>query len=208
LMEAMWTRFIPLVVKLRQMLAAGVIGELQMVTADLGFRAEYDPQHRLFNLELGGGALLDIGVYPISFASMLLGPPARIVGLAHMGQTGVDEQMSVVLGYEGGQLATCYATLRAAPPTEVILIGALGRIRLHGPIYRPTTMTLSLDGRADEVIEVPLEGNGYNYQAVEVMSCLRAGQLESDVMPLDETRQIMRTMDEIREQWGLVYPME
>ena len=152
--------------------------------------------------------MLDIGVYPISFASMLLGPPARLVGLAHRGQTGVDEQMSVVLGYEGGQLATCYATLRADPPTEVILMGNLGRIRVHSPIYRPTTMTLSVAGQPDEVIELPLEGNGYNYQAAEVMACLRAGKLESDVMPLDETRQIMRTMDEIRKGWGLVYPME
>ncbi len=208
LMEAMWTRFIPLVVKLRAMLAAGVIGELQMLTADLGFRAEYDPQHRLFNPELGGGALLDIGVYPISFASMLLGPPARIVGLAHMGQTGVDEQMSVVLGYEGGQLATCYATFRADPPTEVILMGSKGRIRVHGPIYRPTTMTLSLDGQADELIALPLDGNGYNYQASEVMNCLWAGKLESEIMPLDETQQIMRTMDEIRKGWGLKYPAE
>jgi hypothetical protein len=87
-------------------------------------------------------------------------------------------------------------------------MGSLGRIRIHAPIYRPTTMTLSVNGRADELIELPLAGNGYNYQAVEVMNCLRAGKLESDVMPLDETRQIIRTMDEIRKGWGLVYPTE
>ena len=208
LMEAMWTRYIPLIVKVREMINEGVIGELQLLTADLGFRAEYDPQHRLFNPDLGGGALLDIGVYPISFASMLFGPPDRIIGLAQFGKTGVDEQMSVILGYDGGQLATCYATFRTDSPIEAIIMGTKGRIRVHTPMFKPTTLTLSIRGRDEEVVKLPLAGNGYNYQAVEVMNCLRAGQLESEIMPLDETLQIMRTMDEIRAQWGLKYPME
>jgi predicted dehydrogenase len=208
LMEAMWTRYIPLIVKVREMINEGVIGELQLFTADLGFRAEYDPQHRLFNPDLGGGALLDIGVYPISFASMLFGPPDRIIGLAQFGKTGVDEQMSVVLGHDRGQLATCYATFRTDSPIEAIIMGTKGRIRVHTPMFKPTTLTLSIRGRDEEVIKLPLVGNGYNYQAVEVMNCLRAGQLESEIMPLDETLQIMRTMDEIRAQWGLKYPME
>jgi predicted dehydrogenase len=208
LMEAMWNRFNPALVKVRQWLADGVIGELQMLTASLGFRTEFDPQHRLFNPELGGGALLDVGVYPVSLASMLFGPPSRITGMAQMGKTGVDEQMGVVLGYEAGQLATLYASFRTEPPSEAILMGTQGRIRIHAPIYRPTRLTLSVAGQEDEIIDLTLEGNGYNYQAAEVMTCLRAGKLESEIMPLDESVSIMRTMDEIRAQWGLTYPME
>jgi len=208
LMEAMWNRFNPSLVKARQWLANGVIGELQMLTASLGFRTEFDPQHRLFNPELGGGALLDVGVYPISLASMLFGPPSRITGMAQMGQTGVDEQLGVILGYEEGQLATLYASFRTEPPSEAILMGAMGRIRIHPPIYRPTRLTLSAAGQEDETIDLALEGNGYNYQAAEVMACLRAGKLESEIMPLDESVSIMRIMDEIRDQWGLTYPME
>jgi predicted dehydrogenase len=208
LMEAMWTRFIPLVAKVRQLLADRVIGDLQMLTADLGFRAEFDPQHRLFNPELGGGALLDVGVYSISLASMLFGSPARVTSILQFGQTGVDEQDAVIFGYEPGQLAILYASLRTDTPLEAILMGSMGRIRIHSPMFRPTSLTLSVAGQAEKIIELPLTGNGYNYQAVEVMNCLRRGQLESETMPLDETLTIMQTMDQIRAQWGLTYPME
>lgn len=208
LMEAMWTRFIPMVVKLRQLLADGVIGGVQMLVADLGFRADFDPLHRLFNPQLGGGGLLDLGVYPVSLASMIFGPPSRITSLAQLGETGVDEQAAIVLGYDQGQLATLYTSLRTDTPKEIILMGTRGRIKIHSPMFRPNKLTLSLDGQEDRVIEMPLEGNGYNYQAAEVMRCLQAGKLESDTMPLDETLAIMETMDQIRAQWGLNYPME
>ncbi len=208
LMEAMWTRFIPLMVKVRQLLADGVIGRVRMLVADLGFRAAFDPHHRLFKPELGGGALLDVGIYPVSLASLLFGSPTRITGMAHLGQTGVDEQTAVILGYDQDQLATLYAAIRTDTPGEALLMGSRGRIRIHAPMFRPTYMTLSVAGQTDELIEVPLEGNGYNYEAIEVMNCLRAGQLESETMPLDETLAIMKTMDQIRAQWGLKYPME
>jgi predicted dehydrogenase len=208
LMEAMWTRYVPLVVRLRQMLAEGVIGEVRMLVADLGFQFEFDPRSRLFAPELGGGALLDVGVYTISFASMIFGQPSQVTGLAALGQTGVDEQMAVSLGYEQGQLAALYASIRIKTPNEVILLGTGGRIRVHAPIYCPSRMTLSRPDLPDEVIEAPIEGNGYNYEAVEVMRCLRAGRLESEMMPLAETLAIMQTMDRLRAQWGLTYPME
>jgi predicted dehydrogenase len=208
LMEAMWTRFIPAVVRVRQMITAGTLGEIRMLVADLGFRADFDPQHRLFDPALGGGALLDVGVYTVSFASMLFGPPTRITGLAHLGETGVDEQSAFLLGYGQGQLAILYNAISTDTPTEALVIGTQGRVKLHTPMYCPPQLTLSLSGREDEVIDMPYEGNGYNYEAIEVMNCLRAGKLESDLMPLDETLAIMRTMDQIRTQWGLKYPME
>jgi dihydrodiol dehydrogenase / D-xylose 1-dehydrogenase (NADP) len=208
LMEAMWTRFIPLVVKVRQLLADRVIGDVQMLVADLGFLVDFDPLHRLFDPQLGGGALLDLGIYPVSLASMIFGPPSRITSMAQLGETGVDEQAAIILGYGQGQLATLYTSHRTDTPREAILLGTKGRIRIHPQMFRPTKLTLSLTGQEDNIIEMPLEGNGYNYQAAEVMRCLQAGKLESDAMPLDETLAIMKTMDQIRAQWGLKYPME
>lgn len=208
LMEAMWTRFIPSVVQLRQFLADGLIGEVRLLTADLGFRAELDPKHRLFNPELAGGALLDVGVYTVSFASMIFGPPSRITGMAHLGQTGVDEQSAMIFGYNRGQLALLYGALRTGTPEEVMVMGTDGRIRVHPPLYCPSRMTVSRPGEPDKVIDVPFEGNGYNYQALEVMRCLKTGRLESDIMPLNETLEIMKTMDQVRAQWGLSYPTE
>jgi predicted dehydrogenase len=208
LMEAMWTRFIPLVVKVRQLLADRVIGDVQMLVADLGMRKDFDPKHRLFALQLGGGALLDLGIYPVSLASMVLGPPSRITSMAQLGETGVDEQAAIILGYDRGRLAILYTSLRIDTPMEAILLGTKGRIRIHSPMYRPTKLALSLLGQEDNIIEMPLEGNGYNYEAAEVMRCLQAGELESDTMPLDETLAIMKTMDQIRAQWGRKYPME
>jgi predicted dehydrogenase len=149
LMEAMWTRFIPLVGKVRQLLADRVIGDLQILVADLGFWADFDPLRHVFNPQLGGGALLDLGVYSISLASMIFGPPIRITSMAQLGETGVDEQAAIILGHDQGQLALLYTSLRTDTPAEVILIGTRGR-----------TLT------------------------------------------------IMKTMDQIRAQWGLKYPME
>ncbi len=208
LMEAMWTRFLPLTKKVRELLATGEIGPVQMLAADLGFRARFDPKHRLFDPELGGGALLDVGIYPISLASMIFGSPTRIASMAHMGQTGVDEQAAVTLGYEEGQLAVLYTSIRTTTPKEAILMGTKGQIRIHAPMFVPSKLTLSVDGQDDQVIEMPFTGNGYNYEATEVMNCLRAGRLESELIPLDETLSIMRTLDAIRAQWGLKYPME
>lgn len=208
LMEAMWTRFLPAVVKARQMIAAGTLGDIRMLAADLGFRADFDPQHRLFDPALGGGALLDVGVYPISLASMLFGPPAHVTGLAHLGETGVDEQSACLLGYEQGRLAVLYCAVSTDTPSEALVIGTEGRVKLHAPLYCPAKLTLSRPGREDEVVDVPYEATGYQYEAIEVVKCLQAGKLESDVMPLDETLAIMRTMGQIRAQWGLKYPQE
>jgi dihydrodiol dehydrogenase / D-xylose 1-dehydrogenase (NADP) len=208
LMEAMWTRFFPAIEKTRQLLADGAIGEVRMISAGFGFRAPFDPQQRLFNPALGGGALLDVGIYPISLSSMVLGPPSRAVSLAHLGQTGVDEQAAIVLGYDQGQLAVLNTAVRTKTPQEAFILGTEGQIRIHTPWWRPDTLTLSTKGRKDKRLRFRLKGNGYNYEAAAAMECLRLGKLESEVMPLDETLTIMQTMDGIRAQWGLRYPME
>ncbi|MGH2541160.1 MAG: Gfo/Idh/MocA family protein [Ardenticatenaceae bacterium] len=208
LMEAMWTRFLPLFVHLREIIAGGVIGAVRMLDVDFGFRATYDSQHRLFNWELAGGTLLDIGVYAISLASMLFGAPRRAIGLARLGETGVDEQAGIVLEHDNGAFAVIATSFRVSTPIEARLYGTEGRITVHPRWYRSTRMTLYVEGQEEQVIEMPVEGSGYQYEAAEVGRCLRQGLQESPVMPLDETVRIMETLDSLREPWGLRYPGE
>jgi dihydrodiol dehydrogenase / D-xylose 1-dehydrogenase (NADP) len=208
LMEAMWSRFFPLMAKVRTLLADGAIGDVQMLVADLCIHFDFDPSDRRYALDLGGGALLDLGVYLISFASMIMGSPSGITTLAHLGKTGVDEQAGIVLRYDQGQVSTLYTSIRVDSPVEAILMGTKGQIRLHPWWIRPNGLTLSLAGQETTTMEMPFEGNGYQFEAAEVMDCLRAGRFESDLMPLEETLSILQTMDAIRAQWGLKYPME
>jgi predicted dehydrogenase len=207
-MEAMWSRFFPLMARLRQLLADGAIGDVQMLVADLGIHFDFDPADRRYSLDLGGGALLDLGVYLVSFASMIMGAPAEITSLAHLGKTGVDEQAGIVLRYDRGQVSTLYTSIRVDSPVEAILIGTRGQIRLHPWWIRPDRLTLRVPDRDPTIIEMPYKGNGYQFEAAEVMACLRANQLESDLMSLDETLSIMQTLDAIRAEWGLTYPTE
>jgi predicted dehydrogenase len=210
LMEAMWTRYIPLVVKFRELLSNGVIGDLQMFEVGMAFVApREDSSFYFFNPHLGGGILLDGGAYAISLASMVFGgPPARIASMAHLGETGVDEQSAVIFGYDQGQLAVLYMSFNTRIPPAARIMGSTGLITIHPPIFNPTRLTISKPDQEDEVIEIPFEGNGFNYEASEVMRCLREGKLESETMPLDETLSIMHSLDQIRAQWGLKYPME
>jgi predicted dehydrogenase len=208
LMEGMWTRFFPLMEKVRRLVSEGAIGEVRMLNVDFGFRTELDPASRLFDPALGGGALLDVGVYCVSLASMILGKPSGSVGLSHLGETGVDEQASMVLKHEEGRLASLSIGIRTATPQEATIMGTEGYLRVHSPWWRPTSMTVSRPGEEGETVEAPVSGNGFNYEAAEVMRCIEAGKTESDIMPLDETLSVMRTMDGIRAAWGLRYPSE
>ncbi|MCD6364985.1 MAG: Gfo/Idh/MocA family oxidoreductase [Planctomycetes bacterium] len=208
LMEAMWTRFLPPIVRLREMLAANVIGEVRMVTADFGFRTGWDPAGRLLNPQLAGGGLLDVGIYTIALATMVLGRPVEVTGLAHIGDSGVDEQASMLLAFEGGALAILACAVRTNTPHEAAIVGTEGTIRLHRPWWSGSAMTLQVKGKDDELIDIPVDGNGYNYEADEVARCVAAGKTESDVVPLDETLGNIEIMDRLRGQWGLKYPFE
>lgn len=222
LMEAMWTRFLPAMVQVREWLDAGAIGEVELVRANLSFMAGFDPASRLFAPELGGGALLDVGIYPISFASMIFGTPKTIASTACLGQTGTDDRSAYLLGYEGGKTALLSSAVRLGVPVEAEIIGTQGYIRLHEPWINPRVVTLAtpaapgvesrliFEGNVfdTQTMHLPTQGNGYNYEAIEVGECLRAGRRESRVMPLDESLAIMETLDAIRAQWGLTYPNE
>jgi predicted dehydrogenase len=207
LMEAMWTRFLPTLVRVRALTAQGRIGEVRLLTADLGFRAPFDPASRLFDPALGGGALLDLGVYPVSLASMLFGAPARIESAANLGATGVDEETAVLLHHAKGQLALLTASSRLATPCQAHLHGTKGWIRIHPPWQGSTRLTVS-SGERGETLDLPHRGGGYAHMAEAFMEHVRAGARDSPVMPQAESLAIMRTLDAIREQWGLRYPGE
>jgi len=208
LMEAMWTRYIPSVVRLRELLSENAIGNVQLMLAGGAFMPAFNPQAYLFRPDLGGGVLLDAGVYLVSASSMVFGTPSRIVAAGSKGQTGVDEHDAFVLEHPNGALASCFVSLRASMSPEMTLMGDRGKIRVHAPVFAPRQLTLSLAGKADEVLDFPFEGNGYQFEAIEVARCMLAGETESAIMPLDETLAIMQTMDQIRQQLQLTYPME
>ncbi len=203
LLEAMWTRFNPVSRKVCELLAAGAIGEVRMLHCDFGFRSGWNPEGRLLNPEYGGGGLLDVGIYCVSYARMVFGAePAEIAGLAEIGETGVDEQAAWVFKYASGKLASMASGVRTNTPQIATIMGADGRITVPD-FWHAKQFTLNGEEQKVEIV-----GNAYNYQAVEVQECVRAGKLESAILPLDETLEIVRTLDRIRAQWGLTYPME
>jgi predicted dehydrogenase len=207
LMEAMWTRCLPISKQVKAWIADGAIGEVRMMYADFGFRANINPEGRLFDVNLGGGGLLDVGVYTISYASMIFGAqPSTISSQAHIGETGVDEQAAMVFGYDAGQLALLSCGVRIKTPHEAKILGTDGMIALQ-PFWNARTATLTAGGN-EEVVEQECAGNGYECEAAEVAQCVREGKLESDIIPHEETLAIMQTVDAVREQWGLKYPME
>jgi predicted dehydrogenase len=197
LMEAMWTRFLPHIAEIRRLLDEGALGRIVTVTADHGQWFAEDPDSRLFAAELGGGALLDLGVYPVSFASMVLGKPDRIVTLSDPAFTGVDGQTSMLFGYASGAQAVLTCTLFAKSPTRAAIVGTDARIEIGDVFYAPTSFELISRTGERTVFDTQTPGKGLWHQADEVARCLRDGLLESPLMPLDETVEIMRTMDDV-----------
>lgn len=208
LMEAMWMRFIPLIRSLKQRIDAGEIGDIRMIQADFGFRTQFDPQSRLFNRELAGGALLDIGIYPLAFSALLLGEPSEIASVAHIGSTGIDEQSAYALRHKQGEISMLASALRTQTSMSGWVYGTRGRIHLPKQFWRAKKMTVYRDGAAPEQVVIPYDGNGYQFEAQEVNDCLRTGRLESEIMPLRDSLALVRTMDRIREQWPLTYPAD
>lgn len=206
-MEAMWSRFFPAMGHVRKLLAEGAIGEPLMLHADFGFRAGVDPNSRLFSPALAGGGLLDVGVYVVSLSSMIFGTPSQVAGVAKLGETGVDELAAISLLHSGGQVSALTTGVRVNTPHEAVILGSEGSIKLHAPWWKLAKITVNANGKSEE-IDLPYEGAGMNYEAAEVGKCLRAGKNESDILPWAETLSVMKTLDTLRGQWGLKYPME
>jgi predicted dehydrogenase len=202
-MEAMWTRFQPAVVALRELVADGAIGEVRSVQADLGVSRDYDPEDRLFALELGGGALLDLGVYVVSFAQMLLGTPQRVVATGSLFPSGADAEAGILLGYDDGRTATLLTSLRNALPGQARVFGTAGWIDVLPRFHHPDTIVLHRAGAEPETITRPPTGVGYAHELIEVTECLRAGRSESAVMPLADTLAVQDVLGQAAEQLGV-----
>ena len=208
LMEAMWMKFIPAVQQMQKWVANGRIGTVRLVQANFAFNIPFNPHGRLYDPELAGGALLDMGIYTSTLAHLVLGKPARILSAARLGETGVDELNTSIWEYADGTQAVLTSTQRLERPCDAFITGTQGYIKLHENFWHSRKLTLKQSGQEAEVVQVPYEGNGYGYQVREVHDCLRAGKLESAVVTHADTLEIMTLLDEMREQWGLVYPNE
>jgi predicted dehydrogenase len=208
LMEAMWTRFIPALRDLCERVADGAIGDVRFIEADFGFRANFDPQSRLFAPKLGGGALLDLGVYPINLAFMLCGEPEEVTATANLGRTGVDEETAIRFRHANGAISQLYCSLRANTHRQARIVGTEGRITVPSPWWSTSRFSLERNGAAVQELVFEKRGGGYAHQAEELMEVVRSGARESQIMPLAESLTILETMDGIREAWGLRYPSE
>ncbi|GAA3937758.1 Gfo/Idh/MocA family oxidoreductase [Actinomadura viridis] len=196
-MEAMWTRFSPLIRRLHSLVGEGAIGDVSAIFADFSIAPPFDPAHRLWAAELAGGALLDLGCYVLSITWPLLGPPDTVQATAAPAPTGVDANTGILLGYRAGAVALLHCGLMGESPHTATIVGTKGRIELAAPFYRPEAMTLVRQGGERETFSVDLAGNGYTYQAEEVARCLRLGLTESPLLPLDESVAVLRVIDEI-----------
>jgi predicted dehydrogenase len=205
-MEAMWTRFTPLVARTRQIIAEGGIGEVRTVVADLGFVAPRDPRHRLWDPVLGGGAMLDLGVYPVAFAQMVLGEPEKVEAHGSLSPEGVDAEAGLLLGWNGGARALLDISLLAHSAGAATVIGTRGRLNLSPRFHHPTRLVHTGDDGSLQVYEREHEGGGYVPMLRAVHQCLRDGRTESEVMPLDDTVAVMRILDRALRQLGVHYP--
>jgi len=208
LMEAMWTRFLPSICKTRELISNGAIGNVLHIGVDFGFRADVDPNSRLFAQNSAGGSLLDVGVYNVSFCSMIMGKqPDRVQSHLNIGGTGVDESASMLFNYSEGQSAQLISSIRMTTPHEAAIYGEEGYIKLPAYWCGKTVVLNNKDGAREMVF--PFEdAAGFQFEALEAMSCLDKGLLESPDMPLDETLAVMQTLDRIRFDNHLRYCFE
>ena len=208
IMEALWTRFLPIYGIIREWLDEGRIGEIKLMTSTFGFRPEHNARGRLLDPNLAGGSLLDIGIYPLSISQWVMNEtPESFKVYAQIGETGVDELLSGIMIYKNGTVSQFTSTFLAENRNDFIIYGTKGHIYIHPRFWGSTQATLSVNGK-EETKASPLKATGFEYQTAEAMRCIRAGLLESPIMPHGETLSMMKLMDSIRTEIGLKYPFE
>jgi predicted dehydrogenase len=210
-MEAMWTRFLPHNREVKEIVESGKIGDVVALFADHGQLMKFDPAHRLFNPDLAGGALLDLGVYPVSFAHYILGTPSAITAKGLAAPTGVDASLAMVFEYGNTAQAVLHTTSLANTPTTASICGTLGRIDIRTPFYRPSDFlvtftdgsTLEYGGKREQIKQIGRDGSyGMHFEAAEVARCLAEGKLESDIMPWADSLAVMKSMEEVLQLVG------
>lgn len=205
LMEGMWSAFMPSIKKAVELINQDIIGPVKYIRADFGFQAPSDPNNRLYNLKLGGGSILDVGIYPLFLTTLLLGEPSRIQSMAKLAATGADECCSMQFQYAGGQLANIFSSIGVKTSLTAEITGAKGRILLPAPFYKATALSLELNDGESKQFSFPYEHNGFEYEIREVMQCLEKGMIECPGMLHERSLTMARMMDTVREQCGVVY---
>lgn len=210
LMEAFWTKFLPQYDKVCSLIQSGTLGEIKLIQADFGFRAQEPLAQRLFDPALGGGSLLDIGIYPVFIAQALLGKPVAIQAMMTPYASGVDEQCVINLKFKGGALAVLSSTFAADTPVEAMIAGTKGRIHMRNRFHNAIgTLELVLGKEQPQVIDVDREsGYGYQFEARHVNDCLKKGLLESPIMRYEDSIMLMETLDEIKRACGIRYAVD
>ncbi len=208
-MEAMWTRYLPHMRRVRELIAEGRLGEIRAATADHSQSLPVDPTHRLNDLALGGGALLDLGIYPVSFAWDVLGAPTAIQAAGWIGETGADTEVATLMTHASGALSTTLSSSRGAGANRAQIIGSEARIDIDPAWFASTSFTLTAsDGAVLERFAPQHEGRGMQFQALEAERLVAEGRTDGEILPLDETVRIMGALDEIRRMLGVAYPGE
>ena len=205
LMEAMWTRFIPAIQKTLDLISEGRIGKVRNIQADFGFNAPFLPEKRLLNQSLGGGALLDIGIYPAYLSLLLLGYPSEIQAISNFGETGIDETTSFILAYKNEATANLSCTLKSNTRTEALIYGENGYILIEGRFMEAKQITLFENDKKPVEYIFPRKTFGYNFEIEEVSQCVREGKKESRRMPLSMSVKLISLLDEIRQKAGIIY---
>jgi predicted dehydrogenase len=205
LMEAMWMRCNPAIRKAAELVDEGAIGWVSAIHADFGLQGPFAAEHRLRSRELGGGALLDLGVYPIHLAHLFLGLPISVQAWAHLTPEGVDEHTGVLLGWQSGAVGALTCSINGASRNAASITGTDGRIDIPPGFMVPRSFTLSRPDQAPETFEFDFPGNGYQFEAAEVQRCLAAGELESPLVSQTTTLEVMNLLDSIRDQVGVTY---
>ena len=208
LMEGMWSRFFQTTHKTLELIKTGVIGEIKSLHADFGFSSPVNPDSRLFNMKLGGGAQLDVGVYPMFLALLVLGKPDEIKAISQHAITGADTSTEALLNYKRGATAHILSSIVAESPKEAHIMGTLGRITIHAPWYKSEKVTLQLNSNAVTDFSFPHSDNGFEFQLQHVLQCLEAGRTESDLLPFSLSMLMAETSDEIRRQGGITYEVD
>jgi predicted dehydrogenase len=206
LMEAIWTRFLPTIKKIVEIRDSGDLGAIRAIYADFGFKTPVDYDGRLYNLKLGGGALLDIGIYPVFLSLLLLGKPTEIESTAVLSETGADESCSILFKYNNGSIANLACTITSDTPIEANIIFEKGRARINRKWFAPSSLVITDNNEKTKELTFKYNGNGYNFEADEAMRCLGNRLSECPELKLDFSLELMGLLDQIREQCGIRYP--
>jgi predicted dehydrogenase len=206
LMEAMWTRYMPSFLKAQDLVKKGVIGRPLSIKSDFGFYSAFDAESRIYNKDLGGGAMLDVGIYPATLALSILGKPLKINALAKISSTGVDENIAFNFQYENGAVAMGHASVTMDTNVDAVIYGEKGAIYFQPRFHHSKGLTVKMYDGKEQIFDFPFDGFGYQFEAAEVVKCLKNNALESPQMSHQFSMDLIETLDAVRREIGLVYP--